>query len=272
MTPFQLGFLARESRRWPLRAMLALGLAPLLLLADARASDLRGEPTSATQCVHAFGKTACGYACKVSDSQVRCAQTPQGVCSVGSGIVACWDPPPLLRTVFGGQLPRPTCITSSGQTACGYQCVSNYDRVLCAQTPLGACKANEGRLVCWDPPAQVIASRRERTPQASCASAYGKVACGYNCVANHGVVRCSETPDGTCREDFERVFCWDPPLEATAALFAPSSELACMNASEERSCGFRCLAIANQAKCGASRGDSCRLERDTIVCAAPEIL
>jgi hypothetical protein len=25
-----------------------------------------------------------------------------------------------------------------------------------------------------------------------------------------------------------------------------------MNASEERSCGFRCLAIANQAKCGAS--------------------
>jgi hypothetical protein len=157
-------------------------------------------------------------------------------------------------------------MTSFGQTACGYRCVANYDQVQCAQTPFGACRANEGKVACWDPPAAVLASRRAATPAASCESGFGKVSCGYHCVADHGVVRCAETPDGMCRSERGAVFCWDPPLESTGAVWNATAELACIQASNDRSCGFRCLAIPNQGRCGSSRADSCRVKDDNIVC------
>ena len=242
---------------------IALMAAALLTLTDVHAQDSGASPP---QCLHSYGKTACGYGCKASDRQVRCAQTPQGVCSAGSGILACWDPPPLVKTIFGRHAPRPSCVTSSGQTACGYHCVANYDQVQCAQTPFGACRANEGKVACWDPPAAVLASRQETTPKASCEIGFGKVNCGYHCIANHGVVRCAETPDGTCRAERDTVYCWDPPLDATGAVWSAASELACIQAGTDRSCGFRCLAIPNQGRCGPSRADSCRVKEDKIEC------
>jgi hypothetical protein len=109
------GARAKEGRRAQLAiAMMAVAW---LTLHDVRAQD-SGTPDP--QCLHSYGKTACGYGCKASDRQVRCAQTPQGVCSAGSGILACWDPPPLVRSILGRSAPRPSCVTSSGQTACGY--------------------------------------------------------------------------------------------------------------------------------------------------------
>lgn len=257
----------RHRARW--RAALAVAVAAVgtLTLSDVRALE---PGTPEPQCVFSEGKTACGYACKISDHQLRCAQTPQGVCSIGSGIVACWDPPPLVKSVLGRRAPRPTCVTSYGQTACGYHCVANYDQVQCAQTPFGACKANEGKVACWDPPAAVLASNRWTTPQASCETGFGKVGCGYNCIADHGVVRCSETPDGTCRSERGTVYCWDPPIESTAPAFNAASELACIQAGDDRSCGFGCLAIPGQGKCGSSRADSCHVKEDKIVCLGSE--
>jgi hypothetical protein len=247
---------------------LALAVVATVAQHDVRANELAGIPPP--QCVTSFGKTACGYGCRASDGQVRCAQTPQGVCSVGSGIVACWDPPPLVKGVLGVRAPRPSCVTSFGQTACGYECVANYDQVQCAQTPFGACGANEGKVVCWDPPAAVLATRRSMTPDAACVTAFGQVGCGYHCTANFGVVRCAETPDGTCRAERDTVYCWDPPLEATSAVWNSASEFACLESGAKRSCGFRCLAIPNKGKCGASRFDTCRVKEDDIVCASPE--
>ena len=262
--PIAIQTLRARAERRPFRFAIALAAVSVFMLRDVRALE-PGAPEP--QCLHSWGKTACGYGCKASDSQVRCAQTPQGICTVGSGIVACWDPPPLVKTVLGRNAPRPSCVTSFGQTACGYHCVANYDQVQCAQTPFGACRANDGKVACWDPSAAVLASHRIATPRASCESAFGKVGCGYHCIANHGVVRCAETPDGTCRSERDTVYCWDPPLDSTGAVWSASSELACIQASNDRSCGFRCLAIPNQGRCGASRGDSCRVKEDRIECA-----
>src|SRR5690349_3520715 len=96
-----------EGKRRPWRIAVALAAVLVFALHDVSALDPGPEP----QCLHSEGKTACGYNCKASDSQVRCAQTPQGICTVGSGIVACWDPPPLVKTALGRQAPRPTCVT-----------------------------------------------------------------------------------------------------------------------------------------------------------------
>src|SRR5262249_1724589 len=147
----------------------------------ASASSVVGE-AAASECLTSSGKTACGYHCVASDGQVRCAQTPEGVCTIASGVVVCWDPPPVLRRVFGERVPQPSCVTTSYRTACGYSCEMSNDQVQCAQTPFGECQVSDGRLVCWDPPAAVILAKRLRTPVAECISSSGKVRCGYHCL------------------------------------------------------------------------------------------
>ena len=226
---------------------------------------LAGDASGA-ECVTSSGKTACGFHCVSGEGTVKCAQTPQGLCSVSSGIVACWDPPSILVRVFGDRVPRGSCVTTYGQMACGYSCETNSDRALCAQTPFGECKSYEGRIACWDPPAAVIATMRDRTPAAECLASSGKIACGYHCVAHDGVVRCSQTPQGRCSVEQGKVVCWDPPLDSLGAVFEPAAELACIDAVDGRTCGYRCIATATHSGCGPNRGDSCRAEPERIVC------
>jgi hypothetical protein len=228
-----------------------------------------GDAQAGPDCMTAFSKTACGHFCHAGDFQVRCAQTIHGLCSYTSGMVVCWDPPALLRNAYADRVPRPSCVTAGSQVACGYNCITSYERPQCSQTPFGACKANEGRAVCWDPPGAVIASMGMRTPVASCMDAFGKVACGYSCAAYDGVIRCAQTPNGFCRAERGSIVCWDPPLDTLPAVFDPNAELACMDAADGRTCGYRCLSARDKVRCGADRRESCRLEQNGIECVAP---
>jgi len=255
---------------FPMRRLGALIIAAVVVSA---ADTALGTPAELeAKCLNSEGKTACGYHCLASFGEVRCAQRPDGMCIAGVGTVACWDGPPLLRAVFLDRPPRPQCVASAGQVACGYQCVVNYDRVLCAQTPFGACKANEGRLVCWDPPGQIIASLGLRTPRATCISNYGKVACGYDCVANFGMVRCAKTPNGFCRAERDQLICWDPPLTSGVFMFEPASEVACMGSTSGLSCGYSCLATPRDSNCATSRDQVCRATDGKVECLDPNRL
>jgi len=251
-------------------APLRTALVALIGLITAIVPPASAAPGAAPDCVTHAGRTACGHNCVYGNGQVRCSQTPQGTCSFSQGMAACWDPPPMLKFVMGDRVPRPGCIVASGQAACGYHCAMNYGRVQCAQTPFGACRANEGHVVCWDPPGPVIASMGTRTPNASCLAQYGKVACGYSCNAYDGEVRCAQTPQGTCSVQSGTLICWDPPLESIPSMIDPNAELACIDAGDGRACGYRCMGTPNQAKCGSRRGDVCRVgEDDAIHCAEP---
>jgi hypothetical protein len=246
------------------RLAATLAAAAALVAADTAAAP-PVDPTAAT-CLTSEGKTACGFHCMASFGEVRCAQRPDGICFIGAGTVTCWDPPPIVRTALPLRPARPQCVASAGQVACGFECIVNYDRVACAQTPLGACKANEGRLVCWDPPGQVIAAQGARTPLVTCISNYGKVACGYGCIATFGVVRCAKTPGGFCRAERDQVFCWDPPLTSTNFAFDPASEQACMASTSGSACGYFCLATSRESRCASSRDEVCRAADGKVEC------
>ncbi|MCE9579217.1 MAG: hypothetical protein K8W52_39200 [Deltaproteobacteria bacterium] len=47
------------------------------------------ESGPAAQCVSEYGTTACGYGCAASYGEVRCAETPQGVCQAAYGQITC---------------------------------------------------------------------------------------------------------------------------------------------------------------------------------------
>ena len=71
----------------------------------------------------------------------------------------------------------------------------------------------DGVLSCGDPPLQVIAGLRARTPQESCITGFKQVACGYHCTAGQSVVRCSLTPEGQCIVQRGTVTCIDGDVE-----------------------------------------------------------
>jgi hypothetical protein len=45
------------------------------------------------RCKSSHGAIACGYGCVAAHGQVKCAQTPHGVCKAAYGKITCWDPP-----------------------------------------------------------------------------------------------------------------------------------------------------------------------------------
>jgi hypothetical protein len=56
---------------------------------------------------------------------------------------------------------RRQCLEAFGKKACGYNCVSGYGSVRCADVP-----------------------------EKKCLAAYGKIKCGFNCEAKYGDIQC----------------------------------------------------------------------------------
>jgi hypothetical protein len=52
----------------------------------------RGEAPPRAQCLAAFGHVGCGYRCQATTREVRCAETPYGICRVRFGKITCFDP------------------------------------------------------------------------------------------------------------------------------------------------------------------------------------
>ena len=96
------------------------------------------------ECISQYGQTACGYNCVAQYGNVKCSRSPQGACAAQYGNVVCWDPAPWINE-------KAECISQYGNIACGYNCVAQYGVVKCAQTPEGVCKAEYGKVTCWDP-------------------------------------------------------------------------------------------------------------------------
>jgi hypothetical protein len=106
--------------------------------------------------------------------------------------------------------PRFECKAAYGEIECGYDCTAAYGSLQCAQTPRGRCVAAHGELRCFDPPRARHLLRARRWPQATCESANGTTACGYDCTAAYGVVKCAQTPAGKCVAAYGEVKCVDP--------------------------------------------------------------
>lgn len=153
------------------------------------------------ECESAYGKTVCGYACVAAYGDVQCAAVPWGACEAAYGKVVC-GPDGGPRPRRWREMPRATCTAAYGDIACGYGCVAAYGVVRCAATPTGHCEAAYGKVTCID-------GGGRRGPQATCKSAYGQTACGYDCVAAYGEVRCASSPSGRCVAEYGRITCSD---------------------------------------------------------------
>ena len=146
------------------------------------------------------------------------------------------------------------------------RCATAYGEMRCARTPMGACGAAYGQVLCWDPDPDTLRAYRGRRsrPAAACVAQYGTIACGFACTAAYGQVRCAQTPAGTCIAAYGEVTCWDPdPADlrhrrgATARCRAEYGTVAC---------GFGCAAGFGQIRCATTPDDQCFAHGGEVKC------
>lgn len=156
--------------------------------------------------------TACGFHCRAELDQVRCSQTPEGLCENVERQLVCWDPPDELR-FHAAEVPPATCHAKYRQVACGYSCTTSPTQLACAQTPWGVCATRFDRVACWDPsPAVIHHLPRKELVGASCLQTDKTFACGWDCKRSYLDAQCAQSPRGKCVIIEGRISCFDPPL------------------------------------------------------------
>ncbi|WP_224241192.1 hypothetical protein [Hyalangium gracile] len=178
-------------------------------------------PFPPPDCLSANGKRACGYSCRASFEEVRCASTPYGTCATFDGRVVCFDPPASAIHHPPDQGLRPECKGVAGQAACGFNCLVAKGRVACARTPYGVCREHYGQLVCWDPSEATIHEYGSDIPRPECLTASTALGCGYDCKADRSEVKCATPPRGRCEKQDSVFECFDPPILTQCAHTQP---------------------------------------------------
>lgn len=159
---------------------------------------------------HTSGRSvACGYHCLAELGEVKCAQTPEGLCQRAEDRLVCWDPPEEVR--LHAVTRKPQCKLKRGLVSCGYACATSETKLACAQTPWGVCTTRYDDVVCWDPAPATIHHFLEELQGAKCLTTESAFGCGWDCRTSRSEVMCAQTPRGRCAVQDGRLFCFDPP-------------------------------------------------------------
>jgi hypothetical protein len=111
-----------------------------------------------------------------------------------------------------------------------------------------------------EPPAPEPASR--------CLSAFGETACGWDCVAAFGQVRCADWPYGACFAAFGDVVC-GPAAPRGWRLWVASGDLRpaeCLAAFGRIACGWGCVAAFGDVRCAALPWGTCAAAFGEVTC------
>ena len=119
-------------------------------------------------------------------------------------------------------------------------------------------------------------SVRADETEATCVSAYGATACGYDCQAAYGQVRCARTPEGRCSAAYGEIACWDPAEHGWHGWHRyprrrwrrwPRAQ--CVSAYGTTRCGYNCTAAFGQVACAASPEGRCFAAYGEVSCMDP---
>lgn len=241
------------------------------------------EPWPAAECKSAYGKTACGYDCTSGFGRLRRDPLRQVHRRLRQGALRRPEQaraPRLPRRaaadgVQGGlRRPRrpPTARPATARSAC-------------ADAPDGKCQAALGRVTCWSPeplgrphdhwgepgvdlvePPPVAPpppSRPRPGEQATCRSAFGTTACGYDCVAAFGAVSaprrrsaCARRPSARSRASIRR-----------ATTGAAARRRSASRPSGKTACGYGCVVAFGDIRCAKSPNGACQAAYGEIVCS-----
>ena len=106
-----------------------------------------------------------------------------------------------------------------------------------------------------------------RADEPTCTSAYGTTACGYDCVAAYGQVKCAATPAGVCAAASGEVTCWDPPRRHGRFRRRHQPKASCTSAYGTTACGYGCVAAYGEVRCASTPGGVCNAAYGEVTCS-----
>lgn len=114
-----------------------------------------------------------------------------------------------------------------------------------------------------------LAAAPARADEPSCKSAYGQTACGFECVAAYGEVKCARTRFGVCHAAYGKVACWDPPRFLVRRRAVRPGDARCVAGYGTIGCGFNCVSAYGVVKCSRTPQGRCLAAYSKVVCGDP---
>jgi len=106
----------------------------------------------------------------------------------------------------------------------------------------------------------------------SCINNYGKVACGYHCIAAHGELACARTSAGVCSFTDSEITCWDPPDSVRAHYGDRVPRPRCLARSGHLACGYNCESRdGGEVHCSETPDGVCVATSRGVTCWDPPI-
>ena len=103
----------------------------------------------------------------------------------------------------------------------------------------------------------------------TCTSAFGQTACGYQCEAAYGEVRCAQTPWGACKAAYGKIVCSDGRQDLQwRGVAVPRAE--CKAAYGEVACGWSCEAAFGELACAQTPEGTCAAGSGGVTCFDPQ--
>jgi len=110
----------------------------------------------------------------------------------------------------------------------------------------------------------------EPWPPAACKSGFGKTACGYDCVAGFGEVKCAGTPYGKCLAGFGKVTCGDPSRATLHVYHGAIPQMECKAGFGDIACGYDCKAGFGEVRCAEAPDGKCEAAYGKVTCWSPD--
>ncbi|TVQ92074.1 MAG: hypothetical protein EA397_07810 [Deltaproteobacteria bacterium] len=100
----------------------------------------------------------------------------------------------------------------------------------------------------------------------TCITAFGQTACGYDCRAAYGQVRCAPTPYGRCHAGFGTLRCGPESVGDVVPSHWPRAT--CRAAYGDVACGYNCVAGFGEVACAAAPWGACVAGYGGVSCSA----
>jgi len=106
-------------------------------------------------------------------------------------------------------------------------------------------------------------------PQQECKSAYGKTACGYDCVAAYGDVQCAAAPWGACESAYGKIVCGPDRVDRRsrrARFWRQVPKATCVSSHGRIACGWGCVTGGGGPICADEPGAECKSAYGKTAC------
>ena len=106
-------------------------------------------------------------------------------------------------------------------------------------------------------------------PAQKCVTVGSTRVCGFECVENGALARCTQSASGVCAKNASQVVCFDPPIWLAGVWGGSVPKPTCESEGAAIACGYDCKKEGGRVACAGTPMGVCTRQYGSIVCFDP---